>query len=79
LEVIVSRETQTFSVNDRIVHHVYGPGSIKEINPRLTTIEFDTNGRRKFVTSMVRLEHTDVAAPEIQPKARSKKPKTTKK
>ena len=74
----MSRDPHSFTVNDRIMHHVYGPGSIKEINPRHTTIEFDTNGRRKFVTSMVRLEHTDMAAPEVQPKVRPRKPKTPK-
>ena len=44
-----------------------------------TVIDFDENGRRKFVTSIVRLERTDILAPAPPPrKARAKSAKTTK-
>lgn len=57
------KNSGAFSVNDRINHEMYGPGTITELSQQRTTIEFDTNGRRKFMTSMVQLERTDVAAP----------------
>jgi hypothetical protein len=79
-ESSVASDSDTFSVNDRINHVTYGLGTISEINHLYTTIEFDENGRRKFVTSMVRLEHTDEAPPPPPKKkrARSKTTKTTK-
>jgi len=64
----VAKNLNAFSVNERIQHEDYGPGTITEINPLHTTIEFDQGGRRKFMSSMVRLERSDVAAPERRPK-----------
>ena len=55
--------TTAFSPNDRINHSIYGLGTISEVNDLHTVIEFDGNGRRKFVTSIVRLERTDIVAP----------------
>ena len=71
----MAKNPSEFTVNERISHFVYGQGTISQIDDRLTTIDFDTNGTRKFVTSMVQLEHCDVPAPEPPPKkARAKKP-----
>ena len=42
---------------------MYGVGTIKEINHLRTTIDFDQDGLKKFVTSMVQLERSGVAAP----------------
>lgn len=64
----MAKNPNAFSVNERIQHEDYGPGTITEINPLHTTIEFDQGGRRKFMSSMVRLERSDVAAPERHPK-----------
>lgn len=52
-----------FAAKERIDHSVFGLGTIVEINERHTTIVFDTNGTRKFVTSMVKMEHSDAPAP----------------
>ena len=52
-----------FAVNDRVSHAMYGTGTICELNPRHTTIVFDEAGRKKFVTSMVQLEHSSTEAP----------------
>lgn len=59
----MSKGNETFAVNDRVNHAEHGLGKITEVNPRYTTISFDTAGVRKFVTSMVRLERSDAPAP----------------
>jgi len=70
----VAKNLNAFAVNERIQHEDYGPGTITEINPLHTTIEFDQGGRRKFMSSMVRLERSDVAAPERRAKRAPSKP-----
>jgi hypothetical protein len=81
LEATLAKDSKAFGINERISHFVYGTGTISEMNPTHTVIDFDENGRRKFMTSMVQLEHSDVAAPAPPVKTRSKtaKPKKTKK
>ncbi len=64
----MAKNPSAFSVNERIQHEDYGPGTITEIGPSTTTIEFDQAGRRKFVSSIVRLQRSDVAAPERRAK-----------
>ncbi len=59
----MAKNSGGFAVNDRIQHEDYGPGTITEIGVRHTTIEFDQAGKRKFMSSMVRLERSEVAAP----------------
>jgi hypothetical protein len=73
----MTKNAETFSVNDRIVHSVYGPGTISRVDARHTTIVFDEAGTKKFVTSMVQLEQTTTPAPAKTP--RSKKAKATAK
>ena len=60
----MAKNPSAFSVNERIQHEDYGPGTITNIGPLHTTIEFDQAGTKKFMSSMVRLERTDVAAPQ---------------
>lgn len=73
----MARNPNDFSVNQRVNHHVYGLGTISMIDDLHTIIEFDENGRRKFMTSMVRLEHSD-AAPPTRTRSRAKKTKAAK-
>jgi len=61
-----------FSAKDRIDHSVYGPGTIVEMNERLTTILFDAAGTRRFMTAKVKLAASDVPAP-AKPVRRKKK------
>ena len=71
----MAKNPELFTVNERINHALYGTGTIKEVNQQYTTIEFDQNGRRKFLTSLVRLERSTVAAPDPPPrKSKAKKP-----
>ena len=60
---MAKNSSRAFSANERVSHSIYGLGTINEINELHTTIDFDQNGRRKFVTSIVQLEPTDVPAP----------------
>jgi len=77
----VANTSTPFAVNERVRHDMYGLGTIKEINQLRTTIDFDQEGRKKFVTSMVQLERSSSAPPEpvSKRKSRAKKPgaKTT--
>lgn len=74
----MAKDSKAFSINERVSHYVYGPGTISEVNHQHTTIDFDTNGRRKFMTSMVQLEPTDLAPPEPPAKAVRARAKTAK-
>ena len=65
--------SSAFNVNERIHHNLYGHGTIRMVDESHTIIDFDVNGRRKFVTSIVTLERSEVAAPE---RMRSKPRKT---
>jgi hypothetical protein len=63
MEVTMTKNAESFSVNDRVVHAVYGAGTITQIDPRHTTIAFDENGTKKFVTSMIQLQQSSTPAP----------------
>ena len=70
----MAKSSDEFAVNERVQHSVYGPGTITERDSFRTTIEFDQHGRRKFVTELLRIEHTDTAAPpKTGPGSRSRK------
>ena len=70
----MARNSEALAVNERVNHATYGLGVIKAVNSAHTTIQFDENGCRKFVTSLVQLERS-TAAVTIPPskKARPKK------
>ena len=72
----MTKNAAAFSMNDRIHHYLFGLGTILALNERHTTISFDENGTKKFLTSVVRLEHSSTPAPAKPP--RSKKPKAAK-
>ena len=65
----MAKNSNGFAVNERIQHEEYGPGTIVNIGPLHTTIEFDQAGTKKFMNSLVRLERTDVAAPQRRSKS----------
>jgi len=66
-------KSQTFAVNDRVSSGTYGQGTITHVDEKYTTIEFDQGGTRRFLTSLVQLERSDVPAP-VKPE-RTKKSK----
>ena len=67
----MAKNSSAFSVNERIQHEEYGPGTITNIGALHTTIEFDQGVTKKFMNSLVRLERTDVAAPQRRTRASS--------
>lgn len=69
----MAKNPPAFVARDRVVHSVFGLGTITEIGDRHTTIAFDQNGTRKFITSMVRLQHTSEPAPAKPARAAKKK------
>jgi hypothetical protein len=73
---MAKNSSSAFSANERITHYIYGLGTISEVNDLHTVIEFDQNGRKKFVTSIVQLERTNVPAPAAP--ARRTRAKTAK-
>jgi len=75
----VAKNPDEFAVNERVRHEQYGLGTILEVSARTTTIEFDSEGRRKFVTSIVKLERSTEAAPAPPPRKPRAKKATAKK
>jgi hypothetical protein len=72
----VSKPRETFAVNDRINSPLFGLGIISQVGEQYTTIAFDEGGTKRFLTSIVRLEHSDSPAPvkpERPTRASSKK------
>lgn len=69
----MTRSAATFAVNDRVTNSFFGTGTISQVNEHYTTIVFDENGTKKFLTPMVQLEHSNTPAP-VKP-VRLKKPK----
>jgi len=59
----VAKNVLEFSVNERVNHPIYSLGTISRIDEQHTVIEFDQAGRKKFVTSLLQIEHSDATAP----------------
>lgn len=59
----MTRSNSTFSVNDRVSNSFFGTGTISQVNAHYTTVVFDENGTKKFLTTMVQLEHSSTPAP----------------
>ena len=73
----MSKPGKAFHVSDRVLHFQYGTGTIAAIESAYTVIDFDKNGRRKFVTSVVQLEPTEIMEPTKQAPP-AKKPRAAK-
>lgn len=76
----MAKDTPKFAAKDRIDHSVYGTGTIVDVNPTHTLIDFDEAGVKKFMTSMVKLSPSDTPAPEkpVRRKKKTTKAKTAK-
>lgn len=70
----MTQHLKDFAVNHRITHSVYGVGTITSLDDSHVVIEFDEGGRKKFVTSIVKLEHSETPPPA----PRKRKAKATK-
>ena len=63
-----------YTTGTRVSQGEYGPGTIIESNEHHTVIDFDEHGVRRFVTMMVELTSSTVAAP-VKAKGRARKKK----
>jgi len=68
-----------FAKGNRVAQANYGAGTVVSSDERYTIIEFDSHGRRVFITDMVTLGKTDEPAPNKPAKTRRKKAETTAK
>lgn len=63
-----------FRRDDRVSHARHGAGIVVDADARYTTIAFDDDGVRKFVTSLVQLDRSDLPLP-VKPPAPPKRRK----
>jgi hypothetical protein len=61
---MMAKSPRVFHAKDRVSHSVFGTGTIEQVNARYTTIVFDEEGPKKFLTEMVKLAPSDTPAPE---------------
>jgi hypothetical protein len=54
---------RSFRKHDRVSHTRFGPGVVIEVDARYTLIEFDEEGVRKFLTTLVQLERSELPLP----------------
>jgi hypothetical protein len=59
---------ESFRADDRVLHARYGPGCVVHVDERYTTIAFDDGTVRKFVTTLVCLETSDLPLPPPTPR-----------
>ncbi len=64
---------QVLSEGQYIKHDLYGFGVVTESDPERTTIDFDSHGKKKFVTSLMTAELVGEAPPKsARPRRRRK-------
>ena len=54
---------RSFRKDDRVSHTRFGPGVVVECDARYTLIAFDEEGVRKFLTTLVQLERSELPLP----------------
>lgn len=54
---------RTFRKDDRVSHTRFGPGVVIDVDARYTLIAFDEDGVRKFLTTAVQLERSELPLP----------------
>lgn len=70
----MANKSQAYALKARIDHSVFGAGTIVSSNDMHTTIAFDEQGTRKFMTSMVELTPSSTPAPAKRTTKRKAKP-----
>ena len=69
---------KAFKESQYLKHAQYGFGVVTESDTERTTIDFETHGKKKFVTSMVQVELVDGDPPKAARGSRRKKAATAK-
>jgi len=67
----------SFRKDDRVSHGRHGAGVVVDANERYTTVAFDDDGVRKFVTARVQLELSDLPLP-AKPAPAPRRPRRTR-
>ena len=62
-----------FSQGDRVLQATYGVGTVTSVDEHHIVIDFDEHGSRRFSTSLVKLEASDVAAPPKRTRGTTRK------
>jgi len=57
------RSMRSFRKDDRVSHTRFGPGVVIAVDARYTLIAFDEEGVRKFLTTLVQLERSELPIP----------------
>jgi hypothetical protein len=53
----------SFRKDDRVSHTRFGLGVVIDVDARYTLVEFDEEGVRKFLTTLVQLERSELPLP----------------
>ncbi len=64
------RSMRSFRKDDRVSHTRFGPGVVIAVDARYTLIAFDEEGVRKFLTTLVQLERSELPVPVKRAPAR---------
>ena len=64
---------KAFKASQYLKHGLYGYGVVTESDTERTTIDFENHGKKKFVTSMIRVELVDGNPPKPARGSRRKK------
>ncbi len=64
---------KAFKESQYLKHAQYGYGVVTESDTERTTIDFETHGKKKFVTSMIQVELVDGDPPKAARGSRRKK------
>ena len=62
-----------YTKGSRVMQSTYGSGTVTSSDEKYTVIEFDEHGRRVFLTDVVTLTKSDVAAPNKPSKGKRTK------
>jgi len=54
---------RSFRKDDRVSHTRFGLGVVIEVDAHYTLIEYDEEGMRKFLTTLVQLERSELPLP----------------
>ena len=69
---------KAFKESQYLKHAQYGYGVVTESDTERTTIDFETHGKKKFVTSMIQVELVDGDPPKAARGSRRKKAASAK-
>ena len=67
-----------FRRDERVFHALHGAGLVVDADGRYTTIAFDDGAVRKFVTTLMRVQPSDLPLPPPPPARRATRSRTAR-